>query len=183
MSKKNVIVACFVMLAAFAVGADNYLVSAAKGNDGNSGKADSPLKTIMAAVKKAKAGDSIIIENGVYREQIVFGSGKKGKKGAPITLRAKSGAKPVVKGSDVVTGWEKYKGDIWMRKNWLHNSQQVFVDGDVLQQIGFHSKAYPKTASDGNWMLRVVGKDLNDITENTFFCDIDKQDTERSSAI
>ncbi len=34
-----------------------------------------------------------------------------------------------IKGSDIVTGWEKWKNNIWIKKNWQYNSQQVFVDG------------------------------------------------------
>jgi len=151
--------------------ASEYYVSSEKGRDENDGKIETPFKTIMCAVKKVKAGDTIFLDNGTYREEVVFGHISKGQKDAPITLVAKAGSKPIIKGSDVVTGWTKYKDNIWMKSDWQHNSQQVFVDGKILQQIGFYSKAYPKVASDGNWMLRTVGTGLEDMQENSFYYD------------
>jgi len=48
---------------------------------------------------------------------------------------------PVICGSDPVTGWvrEPARDHVWMKTDWPHNSQQVFVEGQEgqpLQQIG-----------------------------------------------
>jgi parallel beta-helix repeat protein len=172
MSKKAK-VGLLMVLSVVSAMASEYYVSSEKGNDGNNGKIETPLKTIMCAVKKVKAGDTILLGNGTYREEVVFGPPSRGEKGSPTTLTAMVGAKPIIKGSDIITEWTKYKDNIWMKSDWQHNSQQVFADGKVLQQIGFYSKAYPKFASDGNWMLRTVGKNLEDIQENSFYFDND----------
>jgi parallel beta-helix repeat protein len=169
---KKLMTVMMMVLAGFTVAANKYYVSSVKGNDGNPGRLDTPFKTIMRAVKSSAAGDTIYLDSGTYREEIVFNGRARGKKGAPITLSAKRGATPIIKGSDVVTGWTKYKNRIWMKRGWQHNSQQVFADGKILQQIGFQSKAYPKAASDGNWMIRTVGKNLADIQENSFYYDV-----------
>ena len=167
-------ISTLVAMCAMTAGAGEYYVSVMKGNDIATGNINAPLKTIMSAVKQAKAGDTIYLDDGIYREEVVF-VGKHGTKDAPITLCAKPGSKPIIKGSDIVTGWENYKDDIWVKKGWQHNSQQLFVDGKILQQIGFFSKAYPAAASDGNWMIRTVGKNLQNIEENSFYCDVDNE--------
>ncbi len=172
--KKNLIILLISWFNVIVMGQD-YFIAADQGNDNSSGSSKAPFKTIMRAVKQAKAGDTIYLSSGIYREAVVFSAGIRGRQGTPITLMAKSGAKPVIKGSDIVTGWKQYKKNIWVKNNWQHNSQQVFADGKFLQQIGFYSKAYPKAASDGNWMIRTVGKDLSDIQENSFYCDLENR--------
>jgi parallel beta-helix repeat protein len=154
---------------------NDYYVLPLNGSDDAVGTLDNPFKTIKRAIRAAKAGDTIYLGDGIYREEVVFGSNKRGTKEKPITLAAIDGAVPVIKGSDLVTGWTKHEDNIWMKSDWQHNSQQVFADGKIIQQIGFYSKAYPDVASDGNWMIRTVGKDLADIKENSFYYDNDKK--------
>ena len=48
-----------------------YHVSSA-GNDGNPGTQEAPFATIAHAASKAKAGDTVKIGPGLYREQITF---------------------------------------------------------------------------------------------------------------
>ena len=171
LKKVTAVVIMLVFAGVNTITASNYYVAATKGNDTNAGTVKAPFKTIMRAVKKSRAGDTIYLDNGLYRETVTFTGSSVGKKGSPITLSALSGAKPIIKGSDIVTGWKKHQGKVWVKKNWPHNSQQLFVNGQSLQQIGFFSKAYPKAASDGNWMIRTVGKSLKDIRENSFYYD------------
>ena len=153
----------------------SWYVSSERGSDKNDGTVDTPFKTIMRAVENVKAGDTILLETGVYREQVIFNENPQETKSAVITLKPVSGNRPVIKGSDIVRKWKRYNDSIWVRKHWEHNSQQVFVDGTVLKQIGFSSDAYPSTARDGNWMIRKIGNGVNDMFMNTFFYDREKQ--------
>jgi parallel beta-helix repeat protein len=83
--------------------AETYVVDQAKGKDSNSGSANSPVQTLGAAVEKLEPGDTILIRDGVYREHVsvkVLGTESK-----PLVIKADAGAKPVLSGADVVTGW------------------------------------------------------------------------------
>ena len=75
--------------------------------DTNPGTVDKPWKTLAHAgsAKELKPGDTVLIHSGVYREHAkITVSGTPGK---PITFAAARGAKVIIKGSEVVTGWTR----------------------------------------------------------------------------
>jgi len=69
-------------------------VNPIEGEDSNSGSVTSPLKTIQKAVDLAQPGDTIILAEGIYLQDVV--SKRDGRVDAPITIRGPS--KAVVKG-------------------------------------------------------------------------------------
>lgn len=124
----------------------SYYVSTT-GKDTNSGTTTStPFRTLQRAVDKAIAGDTINVRGGTYREEVsIYRNG--GSSGRYVTIQAYGSEKPVLKGSELVTGWTLHYGKIWKRTNWQHNSQQVFVDlrdGPSLKQVGMPSSYYTK---------------------------------------
>ncbi|HYD34197.1 MAG TPA: right-handed parallel beta-helix repeat-containing protein, partial [Methylophilaceae bacterium] len=83
------------------------------------------------------------VRGGTYREEITASRG--GSSTSYVTVTAYENEVPVIKGSEIVTGWTLHSGNIWKKTGWAHNSQQVFVDlaDDAgLQQIGMPSKHY-----------------------------------------
>jgi parallel beta-helix repeat protein len=109
---------------------------ATDGNDASMGASvNSPLATLTKAISKAAPGDVIYIRGGTYREEVTALQGG-GTAEAPVTITAYPNETPVIKASDLVTGWERHDGNIWKRIGWSINSQQVFRDGQPLQQIG-----------------------------------------------
>ncbi|MHC4567092.1 MAG: right-handed parallel beta-helix repeat-containing protein [Planctomycetota bacterium] len=73
--------------------ARTYYVSTG-GNDENPGSEARPLRTIQKASDLARAGDTILVHGGVYREAVVLRfSGQEGK---PIILRNYPGEQPVI---------------------------------------------------------------------------------------
>ncbi|MGH8770520.1 MAG: right-handed parallel beta-helix repeat-containing protein, partial [Burkholderiales bacterium] len=82
--------------------------------------------TIAAAVSAAGSGDTITIKKGVYRETI--------KPKPHVTIEGETGA--LVKGSDIVSGWKELREGVYVKRDWAVNSQQVFVDGVAMRQIG-----------------------------------------------
>ena len=149
--------------------ATTYYV-ATTGNDGNAGTSvDSPFRTIQYAMGKAVAGDTVLVRGGTYREQVEVSAG--GTADKPITVSGYAGEVPIIKGSDIVTGWTQYSATIWKKTAWPYNSQQVFADFDAsprksLQQIGMPSQYY--TTWEYN---KPVGTGLADMTAGTFFYD------------
>ncbi len=134
-----------------------------KGKDTNKGSKTYPLKTVQKAVDLAKPGEKILIHGGVYREQITVPAGKN-----RITLQAFQNERPVLKGSDLVTGWEK-TDDFWYSIVKI-KPQQVMVDGDnPLQQIGYPNESFIKNDPTRKRYQFPVGSGLHDMKPGRFF--------------
>ena len=58
-----------------------------EGNDASDGTLSTPLKTVQRACDAAKAGDTIFLHGGTYREGVVL-KGISGTDAAPITIAA-----------------------------------------------------------------------------------------------
>ena len=82
------------------------------GNDASSGSLSEPLRTIQAAADRAMPGDTVTVHAGEYRECIVPPRGGTSKT-SRITYQAAPGEKVVIKGSEIVKGWEKVQNDTW----------------------------------------------------------------------
>jgi parallel beta-helix repeat protein len=138
-------------------------------SDDNPGSPEKPFKTISAAVSRVKAGDKVIVHGGDYREVVIVDSS--GTAQAPIVIEAASGETPVIKGSDIITGWEREEGSVWKASlkgfpprgpaskdpaSWKTNDvRQVFIrDGALF---------------DAQRLRRVQTRDA--MKEGTFFCD------------
>jgi alpha-N-arabinofuranosidase len=83
-----------------------------KGDDGNSGTAQRPLKTISAAARLAQPGDVVTVHEGTYRERVSPPRGGLSDT-QRIVYQAAEGEHVTIKGSEVVTGWQKVQGGVW----------------------------------------------------------------------
>ena len=79
---------------------------------GDDGSPSHPLRTISAASQLAQPGDVITVHGGVYREWINPPRGGQSES-SRIVYRAAPGEKVVVKGSEVIKGWQKVQHDTW----------------------------------------------------------------------
>lgn len=138
------------------------------GNDTWAGTLNSPFKTISKGMQVLMAGDTLYVRGGTYREDIEH-TGNSGTSSNYIMVMAYGTEKPVIKGSQAVTGWINHSGSIWKKKGWTINSQQVFIDFDVnpgtsLQQIGMPSQFYT------SWEYpSPVGSGLSNMAAGTFY--------------
>ncbi|MGZ5190701.1 MAG: right-handed parallel beta-helix repeat-containing protein [Flavisolibacter sp.] len=112
-----------------AANATNYYISSG-GNDANNGTSTStPWKTI-AKIKSStfSPGDFIFFRRGdTWREQLTIPSS--GSAGSPITFAAYgTGAKPVINGADIITGWTNSATNIW----WVNNPNAVTTRAMVV---------------------------------------------------
>ena len=97
-------------LASAAFGTEYHV--AIKGDDAHAGSAPQPLKTIFAAARLAQPGDVITVHEGVYRERINPPRGGESDQ-KRIVYQAAPGEQVVIKGSEVIKGWEKVQDDTW----------------------------------------------------------------------
>ena len=156
-----------LLLAPAAWSATYYVAN--NGNDAANGTSlSTPFKTIQKAMNTAVAGDTVYVRGGTYREEVnVYRGG--GSAGNYVNVFAYQNEVPVIKGSDLVTGWVKHSGNIWKKTGWTVNSQQVFDgsrDGPSLQQIGMPSRFYTTYHYP-----KQVGSGLSSMTAGSFYYD------------
>lgn len=77
-----------------------YFISP-KGDDRHTGTAAAPFRSISRAAAIAEPGDTIIVDDGIYRERVMPAHG--GEEGRPIVYMAAHKHGAVVKGSDIWT--------------------------------------------------------------------------------
>jgi len=162
---------------------DGYHPQAA---DANEGTVAEPWKTIGGNISRLKPGDTVLVREGTYREQVILhpegwswagggidvGPVASGEPGRRISFFAWPGEDVVIKGSDVVDGWAHFRDHVWVKSGWGHNSQQVFVDGKILQQISGEMVDYLVEAD--RWQGR-MGVGLQDMAPGSFYYDSDEQ--------
>ena len=109
--------------------AGEYHVSI-NGSDDNNGTAESPFRTISQASKVARAGDTITVHAGTYREWVnpLFGGTSHLNR---IVYREADGEEVIIKGSEVIKGWEKVRKGVW--KVTLDNA--MFGDYNPYREI------------------------------------------------
>lgn len=77
------------------------------GNDTWRGDAEHPFATISQAARVAAPGDTVVVHEGVYREQVDPLHGGVSERERIVYCAAEGEGRPVVKGSEPVSGWVK----------------------------------------------------------------------------
>src|SRR5262245_11670337 len=85
---------------------------ATSGSDAADGSAQRPFRTISRAAGVARAGDTVVVHGGEYREWVKprFGGQSDTRR---VTYEAAPGEHVVIKGSEPVTEWEPAGGTVW----------------------------------------------------------------------
>ncbi|MEM8890427.1 MAG: right-handed parallel beta-helix repeat-containing protein, partial [Bacteroidota bacterium] len=140
------------------------------GNDAAEGSKKKPFKSLKRALKEAGEGVRIELAEGSYYESsLVLYKG--GSAERPLIIQGKGFDKSQIKGSQKVENWEKVGEQLWQRKNWTVNSQQVFVNGEPMQQIGSLSPWHKRKLWDNKETLPPVGEGADDLRLNSFYYD------------
>jgi parallel beta-helix repeat protein len=149
--------------------------------DSGDGNAKRPYRTLAYAMKQLQPGDSLSLAPGTYRESLLFPDIK--WTGAATSVQPAGKGVVTIKGSDVVGGWERLEAGLYVKRPWDVNSQQVFIDGAPLKQVGGTVfNGYPERANHpmkklhgsngGIWPGRVPGG-VQELTEGSFHYDAD----------
>lgn len=110
------------------------------GNDLHPGTQKFPFKTIGKASKLAVAGDMITVSAGVYRELVTPENG--GATGSKrIVYRAAKGEQVIIKGSEIVKGWEPVSGG---RGHWVASiPDSIFGDYNPYRDLIYGDWFFP----------------------------------------
>jgi alpha-L-arabinofuranosidase len=100
----------FLLFIAMATAKEYHVTK--KGSDANIGSTSAPFKNISAAAQIAQPGDTITVHQGVYRESInpPRGGTSDTKR---IVYQVAPGDKVIIKGSEIVDGWQRVRNDTW----------------------------------------------------------------------
>jgi hypothetical protein len=180
MKRQNFCLLILILFSTSLVSAKEYHVSV-KGSNTNDGSLLKPLKTISAAVAFAYPGDTITVHSGTYREWVnpIRGGESNQKR---IVYRAAPGEKVELKGSEIITGWEKIGGGVWKVKipNSFfgnYNPYQDSVYGDWFNRQGrihhtgeafLNGKSLFEKETIDKIMKPVVTKNIADSTGSTY---------------
>lgn len=109
-----------------------YYVNCNASRDGNGSKL-MPFRHINDAAKVALPGDEIIVAPGIYREYV--NPVNAGTEENRIVYRSEQPLGAVITGAEVLTGWTKYEGNVWMNRvdNGVfasYNPYTTYVCGD-----------------------------------------------------
>ncbi len=130
------------------LGAQQEYHVAKTGHGANSGTIESPFLTIQKAADVAQPGDVITVCEGIYRERVTPTRGGVSNR-KRITYQTAEGEKVVIKGSEIVKGWEEFLPDVWkatlpnsffgdynpfkdiIKGDWFHDLGRVHHTGEV----------------------------------------------------
>ena len=165
---------------------------AKSGNDKNPGTRDKPFLTIQAAGDIAQPGDIINVHEGTYREWIKPSRGGKSDS-ERITYQAAKDEKVEIKGSEVITGWQKISGTVWkvtIPNTFFgdYNPYKDKIHGDWFNDLGrVHHTGDVYLNGKSLWEVEVLDKVKNPVRVDdnfdtagstyTWFCESDDEKT------
>lgn len=102
---------------------------AKNGADANLGSKENPFLTIQAAAVVARAGDTVVVHEGEYREWVQPQEGGHSNV-RRITYQAAEGEHVVIKGSERIQDWEHVEGTVWKatRPNSFFNGYNPYTE-------------------------------------------------------
>jgi len=192
----------FVLTIACMANGRSYHV-ALTGNDRHVGSQSSPLRTIQAAAMRAQPGDRVVLHEGVYRERVSppRGGSSDNKR---IVYENVPGETVVIKGSEIVKGWEKLTNDVWkvtlpnsffgefnpfqdvISGDWfhpkgrVHHTGSVFLRGHWLKEAAKKADLFKPVGKNPLWFAQ-VGHAETIIWAQFKGADPDKEDVEVST--
>ena len=135
----------------------NYFVAQSENaSDSNQGTKEEPFRTIQKAAFVAKAGDTVFVREGIYRETVI--PQNSGTAYRPIVYLPYNSEEVTISGTEIIDDWQHHEGHIYkasMSSNFsasaVNNTDQVFVDGKMMNlarwpnmglEISFPNKAH-----------------------------------------
>ncbi|TVQ20811.1 MAG: DUF1565 domain-containing protein [Spirochaetaceae bacterium] len=139
-----------------------FHVSQSTGDDDRAGTHEKPFASITRAAEVAVPGDSVVVHEGVYRERVNPPRGGESHE-RRITYRAARGETVAICGSEAVSGWTLWKGNVW--KVDIPNEQFGSFNPFATELAGDwfdprdHSHHRGMVFLDGHWMVEADSLD------------------------
>ncbi|MGW7832271.1 right-handed parallel beta-helix repeat-containing protein [Staphylococcus xylosus] len=173
-----------------------------KGSDCGLGNVESPFLTIDKAASVAQPGDSIIVHEGIYREEIThINTGL--SESRRISFEAAKDEQVIIKGSEEITGWQQIDGSIWKVEidnkifkdfnpfatklfgDWLavdndKSLGQVYLNDQSLFEVSeYEQLANPKLVEEtlDHWTNKQVTYDYKDLSVYVWYAKVEKDIT------
>ncbi|MCD8851138.1 right-handed parallel beta-helix repeat-containing protein [Staphylococcus xylosus] len=173
-----------------------------KGSDCGLGNVKSPFLTIDKAASVAQPGDSIIVHEGIYREEIThINTGL--SESRRISFEAAKDEQVIIKGSEEITGWQQIDGSIWKVEidnkifkdfnpfatklfgDWLavdndKSLGQVYLNDQSLFEVSeYEQLANPKLVEEtlDHWTNKQVTYDYKDLSVYVWYAKVEKDIT------
>lgn len=163
-----------------------------QGNDNNSGEISNPFKTISYAASIAKAGDSVVVHEGTYREWVNPINGGDCDKNR-ITYKVAEGEEVIISGAEIIKGWQKVKDSIYKKEivnsffgeynpykeeiiaDWffdlgrIHHTGEVYINGRAMIEMETLDQVLYPTENDK----------IQDVkwSKHTWYCESDERIT------
>lgn len=112
-----------------------YVAQTPSASDENDGSLSAPFLSLKKAAETAKAGDTVIIREGVYRE--VLEPKNNGTASKPITFKAKDGEKVTISANEPISIFADYKdGMVIANMDWTlgQGRDMLFIDGEAVPE-------------------------------------------------
>ncbi len=172
MMKKSIVL--FFCLGAAALTAATYYVSP-DGNNRNSGTdIAKPLKSISAALKKTRSGDTVLLRGGIYHEQIVAAWADKNPK--PITIKAFPDETPVITWGWNVEKWEKLPGGLFAAlcpyavcELWQRITLDRYLKVDSMELLKIQPGSFYQAEKDGRLYVNPLNGSWHNDPDNAGF--------------
>ncbi|NOU66068.1 hypothetical protein GC096_18695 [Paenibacillus sp. LMG 31461] len=113
---------------------NTYYVSKSGSDMLGDGSVSSPWRTIQQAADAVVAGDTVLIREGTYHEQVVVNSS--GTEEHPILFASYPGETVTVSGADPIVGWQADAGSVYKADmSWnLQAGNQLFFSGEAIAE-------------------------------------------------
>ena len=121
-----------------------------------------PFKSIGRALRNVHPGDVVIIHQGIYREGAELTTS--GTASFPITIKAAENERVIMRGSQLVTSWERRSDGLFIHNGWPYyfgSWKEPVKDG--------RDAARNQLYVNGRYIEEV--RNEQDLKENTFFID------------
>lgn len=178
---RSLLMLMLMSCAAYACGAWRYVAPGhPSAQDRGEGDSARPYRTLTYAMQQLQPGDTLKIHPGVYREALILPP-RAWAIDKPTTIVGDSAGGVIIIGTDMVTGWIAQGDNLFIKRPWLQEPQQVVLDGKPLRQIsGTIFDGYPErpgheltglhTSEGGIWPTRQAG-DRDHLPLGSFFYD------------